>query len=94
MFFFQTNLQGLTGNLEFQEGKRTNFKVDLLKLKKEEVRKVGTWTPDEGINITDPNAFYDQHAPNITLIVMTREVNIPNYHQQQQSYTLNANICA
>ncbi|XP_066250677.1 glutamate receptor ionotropic, kainate 2 [Euwallacea similis] len=68
-----SNLHGLTGNLEFQEGKRSNFKVDLLKLKKEEVRKVGTWTPAEGINITDPNAFYDQHAPNITLIVMTRE---------------------
>uniref|UniRef100_A0AAR5PLJ9 Receptor ligand binding region domain-containing protein n=1 Tax=Dendroctonus ponderosae TaxID=77166 RepID=A0AAR5PLJ9_DENPD len=69
-----SNLHGLTGNLEFQEGKRTNFKVDLLKLKKEEIRKVGTWTPDDGINITDPNAFYDQHAPNITLVVMTREV--------------------
>ncbi|XP_066156860.1 glutamate receptor ionotropic, kainate 2 isoform X1 [Euwallacea fornicatus] len=68
-----SNLHGLTGNLEFQKGKRSNFKVDLLKLKKEEVRKVGTWTPAEGINITDPNAFYDQHAPNITLIVMTRE---------------------
>ncbi|XP_076271919.1 glutamate receptor ionotropic, kainate 2 [Rhynchophorus ferrugineus] len=68
-----SGLHGLSGNLEFQEGKRSNFKVDLLKLKKEEIRKVGTWSPSDGINITDPNAFYDQNSPNITLIVMTRE---------------------
>ncbi|XP_023309783.1 glutamate receptor ionotropic, kainate 2 [Anoplophora glabripennis] len=68
-----SGLHGLTGNIEFNEGKRSNFKVDLLKLKKEEIRKVGQWTPDGGINITDPNAFYENHAPNITLVVMTRE---------------------
>ncbi|XP_065161284.1 glutamate receptor ionotropic, kainate 2 isoform X2 [Atheta coriaria] len=68
-----TGLHGLTGNLEFNEGKRSNFKLDLLKLKKEEVRKVGQWTPSGGINITDPNAFYESNAPNITLVVMTRE---------------------
>lgn len=73
---FQTGLQGLTGNIEFNEGKRSNFKLDLLKLKKEEIKKVGQWTPAGGINITDPSAFYDTHAPNITLIVMTREVGI------------------
>ncbi|KAK4873456.1 hypothetical protein RN001_015485, partial [Aquatica leii] len=66
-------LQGLTGNIEFNEGKRTNFKLDLLKLKKEEIKKVGHWTSSGGINITDPNAFYERHAPNITLVVMTRE---------------------
>ncbi|XP_049818479.1 glutamate receptor ionotropic, kainate 1 [Aethina tumida] len=64
---------GLTGNIEFNDGKRSNFKVDLLKLKKEEIRKVGQWTLDGGINITDPNAFYENHAPNITLVVMTRK---------------------
>lgn len=70
----QSGLQGLTGNIEFNEGKRSNFKLDLLKLKKEEIQKVGHWTPSEGINITDPGAFYDIRSPNITLIVMTREV--------------------
>lgn len=70
----QSGLQGLTGNIEFNEGKRSNFKLDLLKLKKEEIRKVGQWTPAEGVNITDPSAFYDIRFPNITLIVMTREV--------------------
>ncbi|KAF5281001.1 hypothetical protein FQA39_LY05206 [Lamprigera yunnana] len=68
-----SSLQGLTGNIEFNEGKRTNFKLDLLKLKKEEIKKVGHWTSSGGINITDPNAFYEKHAPNITLVVMTRE---------------------
>ncbi|KAJ3660232.1 hypothetical protein Zmor_004691 [Zophobas morio] len=64
---------GLTGDVEFSGGKRANFKLDLLKLKKEEIRKVGQWTPSGGINITDLNAFYESHAPNITLVVMTRE---------------------
>ncbi|XP_060534775.1 glutamate receptor ionotropic, kainate 2 [Cylas formicarius] len=68
-----TGFHGITGNVEFYEGKRSNFKVDILKLKKEEVRKVGQWSPNEGINITDPNAFYDHQVPNITLVVMTRE---------------------
>nr|XP_015833576.1 PREDICTED: glutamate receptor ionotropic, kainate 2 isoform X6 [Tribolium castaneum] len=67
------DLRGLTGNIEFNGGKRSNFKLDLLKLKKEEIRKVGQWTPSGGVNITDPNAFYESHAPNITLVVMTRE---------------------
>lgn len=37
---------------------------------------MGQWTPSEGINITDPSAFYDIRFPNITLIVMTREVSV------------------
>ncbi|XP_025836785.1 glutamate receptor ionotropic, kainate 1-like [Agrilus planipennis] len=68
-----SGISGLTGNLQFNEGRRFNFKLDLLKLKKEEVRKVGHWTLAKGINITDPNAFYEKQAPNITLVVMTRE---------------------
>ncbi|GLV33798.1 uncharacterized protein CBL_11315 [Carabus blaptoides fortunei] len=66
-------MNGLTGHIEFNEGKRSNFKLDLLKLKKEEIQKVGEWTPASGINVTDPAAFYDTNMPNITLIVMTRE---------------------
>ncbi|CAH1132881.1 unnamed protein product [Ceutorhynchus assimilis] len=85
-----SNLHGITGNLEFQEGKRSNFKLDLLKLKKEDLRKVGTWTPADGINITDPNAFYDQNAPNITLIVMTREERPYVMVKEDQNLTGNA----
>lgn len=46
-------MNGLTGHIEFNEGKRSNFKLDLLKLKKEEIQKVGEWTPATGINVTD-----------------------------------------
>ncbi|XP_044736888.1 glutamate receptor ionotropic, kainate 2 [Chrysoperla carnea] len=64
---------GLTGHIEFNEGKRVNFKLDLLKLRREEIQKVGQWTPQGGINITEPAAFYESSAANITLVVMTRE---------------------
>ena len=70
----QAGLHGLTGHIEFKEGKRNNFKLDLLKLKKEELKKVGSWSPEMGINITDTTAFYETSDTNITLIVMTREV--------------------
>ncbi|XP_029168398.1 glutamate receptor ionotropic, kainate 2-like isoform X3 [Nylanderia fulva] len=66
-------LHGLTGHIEFNEGKRTNFKLDLLKLKKEELVKVGEWKSGSGINVTDLDAFYETTATNITLVVMTRE---------------------
>ncbi|KAH0568165.1 hypothetical protein KQX54_019208 [Cotesia glomerata] len=66
-------LNGLTGRIEFNEGKRNNFKLDLLKLKKEELVKVGEWRPGLGINVTDLEAFYDKTYANITLVVMTRE---------------------
>ncbi|XP_063237622.1 glutamate receptor ionotropic, kainate 2 isoform X1 [Bacillus rossius redtenbacheri] len=66
-------LHGLTGRLQFSEGKRSNFKLDLLKLKRESLQKVGHWTPGRGINITDPAAFYETSSTNITLVVMTRE---------------------
>ncbi|XP_011330530.2 glutamate receptor ionotropic, kainate 2 isoform X1 [Ooceraea biroi] len=66
-------LQGLTGHIEFNEGKRNNFKLDLLKLKKEELVKVGEWKSGSGINITDLDAFYETTRTNITLVVMTRE---------------------
>ncbi len=36
--------------------------------------KVGEWQPQSGLNITDHTAFYEGSTPNITLIVMTNEV--------------------
>ncbi|XP_036146418.1 glutamate receptor ionotropic, kainate 2 isoform X2 [Monomorium pharaonis] len=66
-------LHGLTGHIEFNEGKRNNFKLDLLKLKKEELVKVGEWKSESGINVTDLGAFYETTTTNITLVVMTRE---------------------
>lgn len=70
----QASINGLTGRIEFEEGKRNNFKIDMLKLKREHLVKVGYWTPNDHINITDPQAFYETAVPNITLVVMTREV--------------------
>lgn len=48
--------------------------MDLLKLKREEIQKVGYWSPTDGISITDPTTFYESNTTNITLIVITREV--------------------
>ncbi|XP_041674483.1 glutamate receptor ionotropic, kainate 2 isoform X4 [Drosophila eugracilis] len=64
---------GLTGNINFVEGRRNNFKLDILKLKQEKIQKVGYWHPVSGVNISDPTAFYDSNIANITLVVMTRE---------------------
>lgn len=67
------SLTGLTGKIEFNEGKRVNFKLDLLKLKREELQKVGFWTSEGGLEIKDPSAFYESNNTRITLTVMTRE---------------------
>ncbi|XP_039496288.1 glutamate receptor ionotropic, kainate 2 isoform X6 [Drosophila santomea] len=64
---------GLTGNVNFVDGRRSIFKLDILKLKQEKIQKVGYWQPDGGVNISDPTAFYDSNIANITLVVMTRE---------------------
>ncbi|XP_017061663.1 glutamate receptor ionotropic, kainate 2 isoform X3 [Drosophila ficusphila] len=64
---------GLTGNVDFVEGRRNKFKLDILKLKQENIQKVGYWKPYAGVNISDPTAFYDSNIANITLVVMTRE---------------------
>ena len=48
---------GLTGPVSFAESKRTNFKLDLLKLKDHKMSKVGEWNALTGLNITDKYAF-------------------------------------
>ncbi|KAG4076062.1 hypothetical protein HA402_010857, partial [Bradysia odoriphaga] len=72
-YLTSTRILGLTGPIEFYEGERSNFKMDLLKLKREEIQKVGYWSPIDGISITDPTTFYESNTTNITLIVITRE---------------------
>ncbi|XP_045024645.1 glutamate receptor ionotropic, kainate 2 isoform X1 [Daphnia magna] len=63
--------RGLTGPVQFREGRRTNFKFDLLKLKSHALLKVGEWTPRTGVNLTDPVAFFDAGTMNVTLVVTT-----------------------
>ncbi|XP_065574650.1 glutamate receptor ionotropic, kainate 1-like isoform X3 [Artemia franciscana] len=65
--------QGLTGPVRFQDGRRANFKLDLLKLRRDELLKVGEWKQQSGLNITAPKYFFEGGSPNITLIVMTNE---------------------
>ncbi|XP_054746114.1 glutamate receptor ionotropic, kainate 2 [Anastrepha obliqua] len=67
------SINGLTGRVNFMEGHRNKFQIDLLKLKHEKIQKVGFWKPEVGVNITDPTAFYDIHTSNTMLVVMTRE---------------------
>merc|ERR1711884_20264 len=63
---------GLTGPVSFAENKRTDFKLDFLKLKESSLEKVGEWTPAGGLNISDKYAFSHGRPPNITLRVMSR----------------------
>ena len=70
----QVEYRGLTGPVQFREGRRASLKLDLLKLKSHELAKVGQWNEGSGINITDPVAFFDTANMNITLIVTTNLV--------------------
>lgn len=63
--------KGLSGPIEFKEGRRIQFKLDLLKLKQHALVKVGEWRPGQGVNITDRAAFFDPGTMNVTLVVTT-----------------------
>nr|XP_024214688.1 glutamate receptor ionotropic, kainate 2-like isoform X1 [Halyomorpha halys] len=63
--------KGLSGPIEFKEGRRIGFKLDVVKLKQHSVVKVGEWTPSGRLNITDTGAFFDSTSLNVTLVVIT-----------------------
>lgn len=69
--YFQVEIKGLTGPIEFKEGERVHFKLDLLKLKAKKVVKVGEWSPNTGVNITDRAVFFYPIDSNVTLVVTT-----------------------
>ncbi|XP_044759059.1 glutamate receptor ionotropic, kainate 2 isoform X6 [Coccinella septempunctata] len=64
-------LKGLSGPIEFKEGRRIQFKLDLLKLKQHSLVKVGEWRPGFGVNVTDRGAFFEAGTTNVTLVVTT-----------------------
>ena len=66
--------RGLTGPVQFREGRRANMKLDLMKLKAHSLVKVGEWTTSNGVNITDSIAFFDAGSMNVTLVVTTNLV--------------------
>ncbi|KAH9630559.1 hypothetical protein HF086_016063 [Spodoptera exigua] len=67
---------GLTGPIEFKNGVRTNFHLQLMRLtggEKGGMVVSGHWTPGEGLAITDPAAYTRDPPPNVTLTVVTVE---------------------
>ncbi|XP_039496514.1 glutamate receptor ionotropic, kainate 2 isoform X4 [Drosophila santomea] len=63
--------KGLTGPIQFKDGHRVQFKLDLIKLKQHSIVKVGEWTPQGHLNITEPSMFFDAGSMNVTLVVIT-----------------------
>ncbi|XP_012246751.1 glutamate receptor ionotropic, kainate 2 isoform X8 [Bombus impatiens] len=64
-------MKGISGPIEFKEGRRIQFKLDLLKLKQHSLVKVGEWRPGAGVNVTDTAAFFEPGTANVTLLVIT-----------------------
>nr|QGW50284.1 gustatory receptor 29 [Chouioia cunea] len=63
--------KGISGPIGFKEGRRIQFKLDLLKLRQQSLVKVGEWRPGSGVNITDKSAFFEAGTTNVTLVVIT-----------------------
>ncbi|KNC29125.1 hypothetical protein FF38_05452 [Lucilia cuprina] len=63
--------RGLTGPIQFKEGRRIQFKLDLVKLKQHSIVKVGEWSPQSRLNITEPSLFFETGSMNVTLVVIT-----------------------
>lgn len=67
----QVESNGLTGPITFKEGRRISTKLDLIKLRQDDLEKVGEWSTKGGLNITKHGAFHDFGTNNITLRVTT-----------------------
>ncbi|XP_053978309.1 glutamate receptor ionotropic, kainate 2-like isoform X2 [Hylaeus volcanicus] len=65
------DMKGISGPIEFKEGRRIQFKLDLLKLKQHSLVKVGEWRPGMGVNVTDTATFFEPGTANVTLLVIT-----------------------
>lgn len=73
----QVQAHGLTGPIEFKNGIRTNFHLQLMRLsggEKGGMVVAGTWSPSEGLTVSDPAAYKRDPPPNVTLTVVTVEV--------------------
>ncbi|XP_060534691.1 glutamate receptor ionotropic, kainate 2-like isoform X2 [Cylas formicarius] len=82
--------KGLSGPIEFKEGRRIKFKLDLMKLKQHALVKVGEWCPGTGVNITDRGAFFDPGTMNVTLVVTTILENPYVMMREEKNYTGNS----
>ncbi|XP_075989373.1 glutamate receptor ionotropic, kainate 2 [Anticarsia gemmatalis] len=67
---------GLTGPIEFKNGIRTNFHLQLMRLSGGEKGSTvvsGTWSPADALAVTDAAAYRRNPPPNVTLTVVTVE---------------------
>ncbi|XP_072943273.1 glutamate receptor ionotropic, kainate 2 [Epargyreus clarus] len=67
---------GLSGPIEFTNGRRTTFNLQLMRIVGGEHGGpvlTGHWNPAEGLVVTDPAAYSRDPPPNVTLTVVTVE---------------------
>nr|QGW50653.1 ionotropic receptor 11 [Propsilocerus akamusi] len=69
-FINTVEFKGISGQIEFKEGQRTAFKLDLVKLKHHNIVKCGEWGPTR-LNITDYDSLFEANQMNVTLVVVT-----------------------
>jgi hypothetical protein len=60
--------KGISGQIEFKEGQRNTFKLDLIKLKQNFFVKCGEWNPAVGLNITDYDSLFEGNQMNTTYV--------------------------
>ncbi|XP_013407964.2 glutamate receptor ionotropic, kainate 2 [Lingula anatina] len=68
-------VEGLTGSIRIDNGLRvSNVEFDILKLTDtdEALQKVGTWSTEKGLNITEPPTLKVRHFANQTLLITSR----------------------
>jgi hypothetical protein len=58
--------KGISGQIEFKEGQRNTFKLDLIKLKQNFFVKCGEWSSPTGLNITDYDSLFEGNQMNTT----------------------------
>lgn len=67
----QVEFKGISGQIEFKEGQRNTFKLDVMKLKQNFFVKCGEWSQSTGLNITDYEVLFEGNQMNTTLVVVT-----------------------
>lgn len=67
----QVEFKGISGQIEFKEGQRNTFRLDVMKLKQNFFVKCGEWSQSTGLNITDYEVLFEGNVLNTTLVVVT-----------------------
>ncbi|KAL7047470.1 hypothetical protein ACKWTF_002925 [Chironomus riparius] len=70
-FINTVEFKGISGQIEFKEGQRNTFKLDVMKLKQNFFVKCGEWSQSTGLNITDYEVLFEGNQMNTTLVVVT-----------------------